>query len=235
MPSGEHYYEKGGRRPLKRGKKTKMAARQKRDARLQSTCGFPLRGGGECRRPAGWGTNHIGVGRCKTHMGNTATHRKNSIVVEAQQFMGAPKDINPLDAIMWCIRITAGEVEWLSTEIAKVPMEKWIEETYVGRQMHVLQRARADAQDRLVRYSRDAIQLGLAERAVRLAENFGMMIARLLENIAGELELSRKQRELWPNIVRRQLILLEGGTPPPELDPVIEGEIVAEKEDSVAA
>jgi len=218
-------------RPLRK-QSQKWKKIQARDERKPSVCGAITRGTKTgCKRPAGWGTNHIGIGRCKTHTGQSPSGRKNSIVVEAQQFMGAPKDINPLDAIMWCIRITAGEVEWLSREIAKVPMEQWVEVAYIGRQMNVLQRSRADAQDRLVRYSRDAIQLGLAERAVKLAENFGMMIARLLENIAAELELSRKQKEMWPTIIRRQLILLEGGVPPEPAE-LVEGEVIAEVEDA---
>ena len=211
------------KRQLKRKQSKSWKESQARDARKPSICGAFKRDGTKCRQSAGWGTTHIGIGRCKFH-GSLPSVRKNAIVQEANQFMGAPKDISPLDAIMWCIRITAGEVEWLSREIAKVPIDQWIEVAYIGRQMNILQRSRADAQDRLVRYSRDAIQLGLAERAVRLAENFGMMIARLLENIAADLELNRKQKELWPGIVRRQLILLEGGVPP-EPD-IIEGEAV---------
>jgi hypothetical protein len=136
--------------------------------------------------------------------------------------MGAPKDINPLDAIIWCIRITAGEIEWLTNHIAMVDESDWIEDTQFGKQMNVLQRSRADAQDRLVRYSRDAIQLGLAERAVRLAENFGSLLARLLENIAADLELTKGQREQWPAIVRRQLIMAQGG------GDVINGRVVEE-------
>jgi hypothetical protein len=213
----------------RKGQSQSMKKRQARDARLPSICGATTRGKtGECKRPAGWGTTHPGIGCCKTHAGNAAQHRKNAIKIEAQQFMGAPKDINPFDAIIWCIRITAGEVEWLTTKIAEVNEEDWIEDTQFGKQMNVLQRTRADAQDRLVRYSRDAIQLGLAERAVKLAENFGALIARLLENIAIELQLTRAQKEQWPTIVRRQLILMQGGTPP-EQEEIIEGEILADE------
>lgn len=223
---GHGRYGKPLKRKGSRALRESIQHKQARDARKQTICGARKSDGHECRRPAGWGTTHIGIGRCKTHAGNSAPHRKNAIKQDAVQFMGAPKDINPLDAIIWCIRITAGEVEWLSAEIAKVPMEDWIEVAYIGKQMNVLQRARADAQDRLVRYSRDAIQLGLAERAVRLAENFGAMLARLLENIAQELHLSRAQKEQWPRIVRRQLILLEGGTPPEDPPELVEGEII---------
>jgi len=223
MPGGVHYFEKGDLPQLKRkGQSAKnrrrvTQAKQKRDERLKSICGAKKRNGyGECRRMAGWGTKHPGIGRCKYHSGGSPMARKNSIKEEAIVFMGAPRDINPFDAIMWCIRITAGEVEWLSMKIAEVDEIDWIEETQFGKQMNVLQRSRADAQDRLVRYSRDAIQLGLAERSIRLAENFGMVLARLLENIASELNLTKAQKEIWPGIVRRQLILMQGGTPPEE-------------------
>jgi hypothetical protein len=120
-------------------------------------------------------------------------------------------DINPLDAIIWCIKITAGEVQWLSDEIAKVTEEEWFEHALIGKQMHILQRARADAQDRLVRYSKDAISLGLAERSIRLAEQFGTTIARLLEGVYNDLQLTREQKERWPIIVRKHLIIMEGG------------------------
>jgi len=209
---------------LKRKQSQASKKKQARDARLPSICGAVKRDKSECKRQAGWGTAHPGIGRCKTHAGNVPAVRKNAIVQEATNFMGAPKDINPFDAIIWCIRITAGEVEWLTTKIAEVNETDWIEDTQFGKQMNVLQRTRADAQDRLVRYSRDAIQLGLAERAVKLAENFGQLIARLIENIGIELVLTPAQKEKWPIIVRRQLILMQGGAPD-----VIEGEIVEDE------
>ena len=185
-------------------------------------CGGKTRSGEPCRRSAGAGTTHQGTGKCSNHGGRLPNHRKQGIKQEAIQFMGAPKDINALDAITWCIRITAGEIEWLSLQIAKVDEENWIEHTLMGKQMNVLQRSRADAQDRLVKYSKDALQLGLAERAVRLAESYGATIARLLENIARDLALTAAQQKQWPTIVRKHLILLEGGVTDP-YEEVIEG------------
>jgi hypothetical protein len=151
------------------------------------------------------------------------SHRVYGVKKQAIKFMGAPKDINPLDAIIWCIRITAGEVEWLSIKISEVDEALWIEHTPLGKQMHVLQRTRADAQDRLVRYSSQAISLGLAERSIRLAEQFGATIARLLESVAGELNLNATQQKQWPQIVRKNLILLEASASPPEDLQLIEG------------
>jgi hypothetical protein len=36
-------------------------------------------GSGYCGQPAGWGTDHNGVGRCKFHCGNTPNQEKNII------------------------------------------------------------------------------------------------------------------------------------------------------------
>lgn len=36
-------------------------------------CEAKNRAGNPCRRPAGWGTDHPGFGRCKLHAGNTQT------------------------------------------------------------------------------------------------------------------------------------------------------------------
>jgi len=40
---------------------------------LYDTCGGKTRAGGLCKRPAGWGTDHAGQGRCKLHAGVSAT------------------------------------------------------------------------------------------------------------------------------------------------------------------
>src|SRR5262245_10258455 len=172
-------------------------------------CGAINNEGNECRMPAGWGTQHQGTGRCKWHRGGSSG-RKAAISQEASIFMGSPKDMNPIDAITWCIRITAGEVEGLSTQIALVDEVKWVEHTPLGKQMNVLVRARGEAQDRLVKYSKDAISLGLTARAIRLAEQFGATIARLLDGVAHDLGLTKAQQQVWPGIVRKHLILLEG-------------------------
>lgn len=36
---------------------------------MTTVCGGKTRGGGQCQRPAGWGTQHVGEGRCKLHGG----------------------------------------------------------------------------------------------------------------------------------------------------------------------
>lgn len=61
------------------------------------------RGGGICTRPAGWGTQHPGTGRCKLHGGNAGrpvTHGRYSLAhreklaEKAAQFLGDPEPGN---------------------------------------------------------------------------------------------------------------------------------------------
>lgn len=47
------------------------------DRRRLPLCGAKKRTGeGTCTRPAGWGTDHVGTGRCKLHGGCTPRHSK---------------------------------------------------------------------------------------------------------------------------------------------------------------
>jgi len=44
-------------------------------------------GSGHCQHAAGWGTDHVGQGRCKLHGGNTETQEK-SIIAELEDAAG---------------------------------------------------------------------------------------------------------------------------------------------------
>lgn len=52
-----------------------------------------VRNGKTCGRPAGWGTDHKGIGRCKNHLGTTRNHRKSADVEKARrsaELLGVP-------------------------------------------------------------------------------------------------------------------------------------------------
>ena len=48
-----------------------MTAKRDSGAATTRTCGAKTRAGTPCQRPAGWGTDHAGEGRCKLHGGAT--------------------------------------------------------------------------------------------------------------------------------------------------------------------
>jgi hypothetical protein len=80
----------------------------------------------------------------------------------------------------------------------------------VYRSLHIWIRARHDALDRLARSSKMAIEAGIAERQVVVAEQVGGMIGATLKGVLAELALTPEQRAAAPEIVRRHLQLVAG-------------------------
>lgn len=193
-----------------------------------ASCGASKKSGGKCTLAAGWGTDHPGIGKCKLHGGSTITHVKAAATEEYRTLLGKPIEINPLDALLWCIKIRAGEVKWLSDRMAELDETAWVEDTLVGKQFHLYGRERTHAMADLARYSQMAISLGIAERAVKLAELYGETIARLIQGILTDLELTPEQAKNAPIIVRRHLLLIEGGAD------VIEGTATEQPKELVA-
>jgi len=65
-------------------------------------CGAKTRAGTPCRRPAGWGTDHVGEGRCKLHGGRSLRaflhpryrHGRYEIVVTSERYAGRRMGVN---------------------------------------------------------------------------------------------------------------------------------------------
>jgi len=191
-----------------------------RAKKVGATCGSklknPAKKGLKCTLAAGWGTPHPGTGACKYHGGCVPNHVKKAAVEAAgeeyRELLGTEQEMNPYEAIMWCIKIRAGEIQWLSGQMKELDEKAWIEETLVGKQFHLYARERKAAMQDLVKYSQIAISLGIAERYVRLAEVYGQTIAKLINGILGELNLNEEQRNIAPGAIRRHLLLLEATT-----------------------
>jgi hypothetical protein len=183
---------------------------------------------GTCKREAGWGTDHLGFGRCKLHGGSHRNGRKAAAKQEmaAQSLvMGIPVDIDPMEALLQCVRIAAGEVIYASEQLKSLRLEDAIvnyEEVEESEEfgtktkktsdsrLHIWIETRQQAMDRLARYSKMAIDSGIAERQVVLAEKIGGLMGRLIQGVLGDLDLSAKQKQLAPEVVRQHLSVLEG-------------------------
>jgi hypothetical protein len=181
--------------------------------KTKTVCGVKKRSGGHCNMAAGWGTPHPGIGKCKFHGGSVPSHVKAAAKEEYRLLLGTPMEINPLDAIIWCIKIRAGEVQWLTDRMHDLDEIHWVEDTMVGKQFHLYARERQHAMADLARYSQMAISLGIAERAVKLAETYGEMLANYTKRILEDLwpHLDAEGRAKAPTIVRNHLIALDGG------------------------
>ncbi len=194
-------------------------------------CGADKRSGeGTCTRGAGWGTDHPGLGHCKLHGGSTP----NGIMFAAQMevaVMGAPIDIEPHEALLTCVRIAAGEVAYSTRMIEGLKHDEAVgrlmessEKTYStdsgevtyfedrdkGPELHIWIRVRQKCVGELAKYSKMAIDAGVEERRVALAERWGDQLALVLQGILNDLRLTPAQRKSAPEIVRNNLAVLEG-------------------------
>lgn len=210
-------------------------------------CGARKRqGDGTCTRPAGWGTKHPGVGLCKLHGGATTAHgvvASQQIARDAVATYGLPRDIDPASALLEEVHRTAGHVAWLSQKISSLPEADltWgvVSETDVTASAFpgadTERAARANVwlelyhkeRTHLVRVSKAALDAGISERLVRLAEQQGAMLADVIRRSADGLltevmglvdeDTARTLRRAWPGwlarIVPAQIAALAGEAP----------------------
>lgn len=184
--------------------------REQRDKHV--LCGAKRKNGEKCRKFAGEGTNHPGVGRCKYHLGNSKTHQTNAIAQEARKAMvefGQPLPIAPAEALLGVLHLSAGHLNWLRDELAAMEDKKSFE-------AHVLLRAWDDERDRVARISKAALDVGVAEKQIKLAEQYGEQLAALLRAVFydSDLGLTARQRSRLPDVLRHHLGTLDG---PPAL------------------
>jgi hypothetical protein len=209
-------------------------------------CGAKLRKGiGACRFSAGWGTSHVGFGRCKHHGGNTRSQVLHSAKLEAEalslRVMGTPTHIEPEDALRFCIDITRGEIDYCDLRIGKleeadaaapISSDRLHEEldrhgekhelsdrtSESTAQLHVWIVTRQGAVDRLARYSKMALDAGVEERAVRLNERQTELIAGAMLAVVSQLgSLSDEDRARLPVLLAEHVGRFD--------EPAIEGSV----------
>lgn len=164
-------------------------------------CGATTKQGGDpCKKAAGAGTDHPGIGACKLHGGSTPTHIKGAKRVmaarEVEKF-GLPVNIDPITALLDEVHRTAGHVAWLHSCLEStdtVDLEGVYMDAYRQERGH------------LVKVCTAAINAGVAEAQVRLVE---AQSALLVEVITGLLEdLGKADDPEAREFVRRRLALV---------------------------
>jgi hypothetical protein len=168
-------------------------------------CSAKKRNGELCRAFAGQGTDHPGIGRCKFHLGNTKNHRQQAVVIEAQRRVvqfGEPYGLEPVEALIWMVQLSAGHVRYLAEELSSMDEEE--RETLSAQ---IATRLWNEERDRLARISKAALDSGVQERAIVLAERAGAAIADVLRAIFDdpELALNSKQRAALGPLLQRHL------------------------------
>ena len=186
-------------------------------------CGANTIRGAICGKPAGWGTPYR-HGRCKLHGGASSTHLKAAQQREADravELFGLPREVEPHEALLeeaWQRPATSsGWAAWsaASNQISwcTASPRRFSSGTAPAPSRHALLSMGGSSSTRRSATSssgwRAAIDTGVAERQVRLAEEQAQRLAHVIRAILTDLGHDLAD-ENFPTAVWRQLI--EGGT-----------------------
>jgi hypothetical protein len=130
---------------------------------------------------------------------------------------GRPVDTTPTEALLEEVRWTAGHVQWLRERVQELEqgaliwgitreMDKPLgPETTFSATPAIWLELYARERRHLVEVCRSALQAGVEERRVRLAEQQGSLLAAVIRRILGDLDLSPAQQALVAEVVPRHL------------------------------
>lgn len=174
--------------------------------------------GQTCHLSKGWGTPHPGMGRCKWHGGNTQTGRMAAAKEGGMRILKYtdPIELDPTTALLQELYRTAGHVQYLDQQIGEYELKTDEEIPDHQRQwmtVHMVER------QHMAKVAKLALDAGIAEREIQLAEQQGMILASAIEAILEALELTPSQSALIPSVVPRVLrnisvshpVVIEGG------------------------
>lgn len=163
-----------------------------------------------CRNGAGQGTDHVGFGSCKHHLGSTPRGRLAGYKAQAVEYtrsLAGERRMDPVEALLWAVRLSAGAVTFWQEVINKIEQnDDAPAELLVGAaEMYGLER------ERLARVSATAVQAGLAERQVRIAERQGDLLAMVLEATLEHIGVSPTKVEQAKRFAAQTMLALPAG------------------------
>lgn len=181
-------------------------------------CGARIRRTGElCTWDAGSGTAHPGVGACVRH--DTQVERAAGAWAVAHQ-MASIMEISPWDALLLAVRRAAAWAAFYDTKLAEVVDDDDLRPSGAA---HDWVKAAERVNDKLARYSKMAVDAGVAQLLVSQARTEGEQVVRVLNQALGAVQLTREQEATIRGALADALRSLGGA---PELEgEVVEGEV----------
>ncbi len=109
--------------------------------------------------------------------------------------MGGALEIEPTQALLECVYRAAGQAAWLRAKVESLRHDELLVPGAHGAPVpHTWVRLEQEALDRLARLSKMALDAGVAERTLQIAERTGQLIAAALDDAIAPLALSHGER-----------------------------------------
>lgn len=182
-------------------------------------CGAKTRAGTPCKRGAGAGTEHVGIGCCKLHGGSTPNHIKsaqNQRALEAVQKYAIPIKTDPHEALIFELERTAGWVAFLNEQVQGIEKIGHMRQLKGGGKdgipeevPHIWIQMLKDERSHLLNVAKTCIAVGIEERRVKLAEQQGELLADFVRGLLEDLKIPITDEVR--KVVRNRLTLIQGG------------------------
>jgi hypothetical protein len=162
-----------------------------------------------CTRPAGWGTDHPGVGHCKWHGGSTTNQRKaarKEMAARALAELGAePVPTDPIRGLVDALASANADLIALNTLVAALPAPT----DALG--VHPLVELRERAIDRLARISKAGADVQLESRWLAFVDDDMRRVVGALDRALGDdgAALTDHQRDALRQAMSRELLAIE--------------------------
>lgn len=191
-----------------------------RDPTDEACNGRKRDGSGYCDQPPGWGTSHVGIGRCKRHGGSTRLYnerveRMRATAIAAK--FGVSRHTDPFRALEEELDRSAGLVDFYMLQVQALAHPDNMHGPVGGGQGAIPEHKPNvwivlldDERDRFRRIADTCIKAGIAQRRVELAEQQGQLIAQAIKGI-----LMRVGVPISPDvaqIVREEMLQLSAAT-----------------------
>lgn len=174
--------------------------------------------GKTCVLVAGFGTDHLGWGKCKWHGGNSRSLRVAAAREEAKALVErlrilSPVEIEPADALLQEVHRSASVVAFLDQAIREEVGDSnmdLITMTEQGWRPRAFMDVWTEQRAHLAKVAKMALDAGVAERQVKLAEEQGAMLANVIRAIFTDPELgaTAAQKAAFPAVARRHLLAI---------------------------
>ena len=181
---------------------------------------------GPCTKERGWGTAHAGYGNCRVHGGLTLAGKKNAAreagrsLIDRVKFGGdlTITNVTAEQALLEEVRRSVAMVRWIEERIGvwAVPTD-WRDQDRGGLPaLNVPPRAGIPAsateeaawlllyrqeREHSARISKMALDAGIAERLVTIAEDQGKVLVSVIQAVLTALKLNPEQAKMVPVVV----------------------------------
>jgi hypothetical protein len=167
-----------------------------------------------CRASAGKGTLHPGFGKCARHERGV---EKAAGAWMMAHFIANVLDISPWEALLLAVRRAATWAAFYEKKIGEVD-EGNDDSLRPGGSHYDWVLALERTTEKMARFSKMAVDAGVAQMLVSRARAEGELIARALNAALGVVDLSPEQEALMRGALRKELLALETAT-------IIDGEL----------